>query len=372
MINEQRLVDLFLRLAGINGLSGDEKDVSEVIEAELKCLGFEVQRDNAGEKIGGNAGNVIAFKKGSVRDACPITLNAHMDTVAPTLNMTSKIEAGIIKSGGDTILGADDRSGVAVILEGLRSIQEDSIPHGDIQVIFTIAEEIGLFGAGYLDPKAVVSKCVYVLDSGKPVGGIVGSAPYQDTFLVKYHGKAAHAGADPEQGISAIQAAARAIVGMKLGRIDFETTANVGVISGGAATNIIPEYCEIKAEARSRDESKLVAQTQHMAEAFHEGAADVGASIDIEITRSYDGYNLTVDDQVVKMAVEAARRVGIEAEIQGSGGGSDANIFNAQGIPALPIGVGYEHPHSVEEYLPVADLTKCAELVQSLIEVAAG
>jgi tripeptide aminopeptidase len=370
MLNEKRLLDLFLRLVTINGPSGDEKDVADFVEADLKSIGFEVRRDNAGEKIGGSTGNVIGFMKGSIHNACPITLNAHMDTVAPTDKLVCKIEDGVIRSSGDTILGADDRAGIAVILEGLRSIYEDGAAHGDIQVIFTIGEESGLYGARYLDPKIVASKFVYVLDSGKPVGGIATSAPYQDNIVVKYHGKAAHAGSDPEQGISAIKAACGAIARMNLGRIDFETTANVGVITGGAVTNIVPEYCEVKAEARSRDESKLLAQTEHMVEAFHEGAADVGAGVDIEVNRSYSGYKLALDDQIVVIATEAARSIGIEPYIHGSGGGSDANILNSLGIPAATIGVGYERPHGVEEYQGVDDLVKSAELVLALMRTA--
>jgi len=237
-------------------------------------------------------------------------------------------------------------------------------------VIFTISEETGLFGAKHLDPKLIASNCVYVFDVGKPVAGITVSAPFQDNITAVFHGKASHAGAEPENGINAILAASRAISMMKLGRVDEETTANVGVITGGKATNIVPEYCKIKCEARSRDGAKLAAQTQSMVEAIHEGAADVGAEVMIDIARSYDGYRLQREDSTVALAVEAARRTGIEPELGAGGGGSDANVFNAAGIPAVPIGIGYEHPHSTDELLPVADFVKCAEMAVSLVKVA--
>ncbi|HEY3297369.1 MAG TPA: M20/M25/M40 family metallo-hydrolase, partial [Armatimonadota bacterium] len=247
-----------------------------------------------------------------------------------------------------------------------------NVPHGDIQVIFSIGEESGLYGAKYLDINDIASKCVYVFDAGSPVGSLTTSAPYHDNFNVKFHGKAAHSGSDPEKGINAVLAACKAVANMKLGRIDPETTANVGVINGGVAKNIVPEFCMVEAEARSREEGKLAAQTEHMVEVFHEAAADVGAGVDIEVIRSYSGYNIPPDAQIVKMASEAARRVGIKAELHAGGGGSDANILNSKGIPALPVGVGYNDPHSVEENLPIADFVKCTEMTVELIKVAAG
>lgn len=371
MVNEQRLVDSFLKLTKIDGLCGDEKAIADVLESELRELGFDCKRDDAGARINGSTGNLIAFKKGTVSGAVPITLNAHMDVVASVAGLTHKIENGVISSGGDTILGADDRAGIAVIMEALHVAKDEGIAHGDLQIIFSIGEEVGLYGAKFLDPKLVASKCVYVFDVGKPVGGITVSAPYHDNFTAVIHGKASHSGAEPEKGISAIIAASKAIANMTLGRIDFETTANVGLIKGGSAVNIIPDLCEVKGEARSRNEAKLDALTESIVKALNDAAAEVGAEISINVDRSYRGYLLTEEDQIVKIAMEADRRVGIEPRFIQGGGGSDANILNGKGIPAAPIGTGYEHCHTTNECIEIADLIKSAEVAVAMIQVAA-
>lgn len=372
MVNEKRLVDTFLRLISINSPSRHEKAVADELEADLQSLGFETIRDKAGESIGGDTGNVIAFKKGTVENSVPIAFSAHMDTVMPTEGLKYKVEGGVITSGGDTILGADDKAGIAAVLEAIRSISEHGVPHGDIQIIFSISEEAGLDGAKNFDMKQMKANCVFVYDMGKPVGGVTVAAPSHDNIIAKFHGKAAHAGASPEHGVNAIVAASKAIAKMKLGRIDPETTANVGVISGGIARNIVPEYCEVKGEARSRNDAKLEEQIEHMLEAFRSAAAEVGADVDITVARSYTTYRLTEDDECVKIAVAAAKRVGINPELHETGGGSDANVFNAKGVPALAIGVGYDKPHSVDEFQTIADLVKSSEMAVEIIKVAAG
>ena len=372
MIEKQRLVDNFIRLAAINSPSGREKKVADVLEPDLRALGFDVVRDNAHKKVNGNTGNLIATKKGSIPNAVPIMFGAHMDTVTPTNGWGYKIEGDIIRSTGKTILGADDKAGIAAIMEAMKVIQDRKIPHGNLQIVFSIGEEIGLWGAKYMDYSLITSRCVMVYDMGKPVGCVTVAAPWHDNIFAKIHGKASHAGARPEEGINAIAVASKAIANMKLGRIDKETTANIGIISGGTARNIVPDLCEVKGEARSRNEEKLDAQTQHMLESFHEAAAEMDAGIEIEVERSYNGYRLSEKDEVIKIAVAAARKVGIEPEMHETGGGSDANIFNARGLPATVIGVGYEGAHSASEYIPISDLVKSTEMALALVEVAAG
>lgn len=371
MINEQRLVDYFLALAAINSPTRSEKAVADVLEVDLRSLGFEVTRDDAGEKAGSDTGNVIARKKGTV-DGVPIMFSAHLDTVMPTEGWGYVIEDGTIRSKGETILGADDKAGIAAIMEAMRVVVEDGIAHPDIEIVFSIAEEVGLFGARYLDIDRIKSRCVFVYDMGTPTGCVTVSAPSHDNIIARIHGKASHAGARPEDGINAIAVAARAISWMKLGRIDTETTANIGVIKGGTARNIVPEHCEVKGEARSRNSEKLDAQVQHMVEAFHKAADSMGADVDVEVECSYRAFRLTPEDEVVRIGVEAARRVGIEAELHETGGGSDASIFNAKGLPSTVIGVGYGKPHSTEEYQPIADLVKSAEMAVAIVQVAAG
>ena len=371
MVDRQRLADTFLRLAAINSPFKEEKALADVLEADLRSLGFDVVRDGAGKQAGGSTGNVIATKKGSVSGAVPIMFSAHMDTVMPTENWGYKIEGDVIRSTGKTILAADDKAGISAIVEAMRVIAEESTPHGDIQIVFSIGEEVGLLGAKYLDYGLITAGCAFVYDMGKPVGCVTVAAPSHDNIVAKVHGKAAHAGARPEDGINAIVAAGKAIANMKLGRIDFETTANIGIISGGVAKNVVPEYCEVNGEARSRNDRKLDAQVQHMVEAFHEAAAETGASIDIEIDRSYHSYRLSESDEVVRIALAAARRVGIEPQMHETGGGSDANIFNGHGLPATVIGVGYDKAHSVEEYVPIGDFGKSAEMAVAIMQVAA-
>ncbi len=373
MANQDRLVNDFLRLAAVNSPSRHEKQVADMLAADLGALGFEVVRDNAGDKIDGDTGNVIGNMKGTLPDAVPILLSAHMDTVAPTdEGWGYVIEGDTIRSTGQTILGADDKAGIAAVLEGIRLVKEQGTEHGDIQVMFSISEETGLYGARYVDPALLTSRCGFVFDMGKPVGCVVVSAPTHDNLLFKVHGRASHAGAKPEDGISAIVVASKAIANMRLGRIDKETTANIGGISGGTARNIVPEFCECRGEARSRNNEKLDAQVSHMTECFKQAAEEMGATVEVEVKRSYQTYRLSEGDEVIRLALEAARRAGIEPQLHETGGGSDASIFNAQGFPTTVIGVGYDGAHSVTEYITISDFIKCADMVAALIEVAAG
>ena len=371
MIDKQRLERVLMDLLRINSPSKQERELADYVSAKLASLGFDVEEDDAGAKIGGNAGNVIARKPGTAQGARGLFFCCHMDTVEPTDKLEIVVEGGVIRSDGSTILGADDKAGIAAIIEALTAIVERGVPHGDIQILFDVAEEIGLLGAKSMDHGKIKADLGYVLDTGKPAGGITVSAPSHENMAVEITGKAAHAGIEPEKGISAIVAAASAIAKMKLGRIDEETTANVGRIEGGKAHNIIPDLVTVKAEARSRSEEKLAAQVQHMKSLFEEEAAKIGASAAVEVEREYDSYRWTQDDEVVRLATTAARRVGIEAEFQEGGGGSDANVFNSMGMPAVLIGVGYEGPHSSSEHIAVRDLELAAELVAAIIEVAA-
>ncbi|MHB1459014.1 MAG: M20/M25/M40 family metallo-hydrolase [Armatimonadota bacterium] len=371
MIDKQRLLDSFLELADINSPSGDEAEIASNLKMKLESLGFDVLIDDAGPKANSNSGNLIARKSGSLPDAQPILFSAHMDTVSPTTGLICAVIDGCVCSGGDTILGADDKAGIAAILEALKVVEDDNIPHGDIEIVFSICEEIGLVGIRHLEMSQIKSRCCFVFDIGKPVGSVTTAAPTQDNLKIQVKGKAAHAGANPEDGINAIVAASKAISGMKIGRIDSETTANVGIINGGCATNIVPESVEILGEARSRDRDKLTAQVEHMKAVLDQTAGETGAQITMEISRSYNGYRLSPDTCVVQIAIEAARRAGIEPELHETGGGSDANILNERAIPAVPIGVGYDKPHCCDEIMPIDDLVRCAAMALEIIKIAA-
>lgn len=371
MIDAERVKNIFLDLASINSLSCNERGVADYVKAKLVSLGLEVVEDDAGSKINANAGNMIGFLKGNVQGATPIFLSAHMDTVESTENIKLVFDGDTIKTDGSTILGADDKAGIAAIIEGITDIVERKVVHGDIQVIFSVSEERGLCGARKLDQSKIRAKMGYVFDTERPVAGLTLSAPTHDSLAITIHGKAAHAGMSPENGVSAIIAASNAISKMKLGRIDSETTANIGRIEGGKARNIIPDLVTVTAEARSRNNAKLDAQIEHMKSLFENEAEKIGAKAIVNVNRAYSTYRWTEDDDVVKLGMAASRKIGIEPAFLEGGGGSDANIYNAAGIPSLVIGTGYSGAHSTSEELNAKDLTKTAEFASALIECAA-
>src|SRR5918997_4677257 len=272
MINQERIKNLLLEFVQIDSVSRKERDVAERIKKYCEELGATVEIDDAGEKVGGNSGNVIARFKGTIPDAEPIMMSAHMDTVVPGEGVKPIVDGDIIRTDGTTVLGGDDKSGCAVIIETIRCLQEQNIPHAPIEAVFSICEEVGLLGAKHLDVSRIRSKYGIVFDSDDP-GFLFTKGPSANHLEFKVHGLESHAGVAPESGISAIRIAAEAINNMKLGRIDEETTANIGVIHGGEATNIITNLVTLRGEARSLDDSKLEAQTRHIIECLEEAAA---------------------------------------------------------------------------------------------------
>lgn len=371
-VNESRLVQTFLELARQNTPPKAERAASEIAKKQLESIGFDCFWDDAGEKVGGNVGNLIAFKKGTVSEAPPIFFSAHFDTVEPTPGLEPIIEGDVIRSDGKTIVGADDKCGLAPIIEAMRLLDEQKIPHGDIQLLLTICEEIGLVGAAVMDPKLIKAKYGFVLDSGPPVGAFIYQAPTQDIFEVWIHGKAAHAGAAPEDGISAILIAAKAISQMRLGRIDPETTANVGIIHSGTATNIIPSEAYLKCEARSRRKDRLDQQMEHMTDLFEKTAAEMGGTCEIKVQRAYETYELKMDDPVLRIAEKATEEIGLEFVLRVSGGGSDGNIFNANGFPTTVLGCGMQNIHRHDEFVKISDMVKSTQLVVSIAQTAAA
>jgi tripeptide aminopeptidase len=370
-VSRERLIEMFVELARENTPPRHERAAAEKSKARLETLGFECFYDDAGVKVGGDVGNLIAFKKGTLPGAPPIFFSAHFDTVEPTPGLEPIIDGDVIRSDGKTIVGADDKCGVAAIVEGMYLLEENSIPHGDIQLLLTICEEIGLVGAKHLDPRHIKAKYGFVLDSGPPIGSAVYQAPAQDIFDVYITGKPAHAGAAPEDGISAIRIAALAISQMKLGRIDAETTANVGIIQGGNATNIITEHVYLKCEARSRDMSKLDRQRTHMIEVFEHAASEMGGKCEIKLERAYDGYELPMHCPTLLIVEQAAETAGLEFLLRVTGGGADANYFNKYGVPTTVLACGMQNIHTHDEFVLVSDMVKSAELVVAIVETAA-
>jgi len=374
MIKDKRLVDEFIELIKIDSVSKKEGRLTKILKAKLEQLGAKVSLDNTGKKIGSDGNNIIAKIEGT-KSLPTIMLNAHLDTVVPGEGIKPIIKEGIIKSDGTTILGSDDKSGIAIIREILRVLKEGKIKHPPIDVVLTICEEVGLLGAKNLDFSLIDAQMGYSLDT-EEIDRLVTRAPSHNTFTIKVYGKASHAGASPEKGISAIAVASKAIAKLTLGKIDDETTANIGIIQGGQATNIVTPFVEVKGEVRSHNERKLEYETQEIMKTFWKTARKMKKIIDgklvfprteEKITKEYNCYFLAEDVQVVKRALEAGQKLGLEMQTVKTGGGSDANIFNEKGIKTAVLGTGMSKVHTKEEFIKISDLILGAKLLLEIV-----
>lgn len=368
MINKKRLLDRFLQYVQIDSPTKEELEFAEFMKAELEKLGLDVYMDNAGEKVGSNSGNLVARLKAN-GEGETIIFSAHLDTVSPSRGIKPQIRDGVIYSDGTTILGGDDKAGIAAIMEALEVVVENNLPHGEIEVALTIFEEGGLFGSKNLDYSKLNAKKGFVMDSGGDPGVIIIQGPAQNKIDVKFIGKEAHAGVAPETGISAIEMAAEAISNMKLLRIDEETTANIGSISGGSATNIVTKEVEFHAEARSLDNDKLKEQTDHMVKCCEDAAEKFGGKVEINVQNAYGAFKIDEDHELVNSVKLACKNLGFESKTTTSGGGSDTNIFNSNGIDAINLGIGERKPHTLEEHLHIVDLENAAKLALEIIKV---
>ncbi|MFZ5813883.1 MAG: M20/M25/M40 family metallo-hydrolase [Bacillota bacterium] len=366
MVNRERLTALLIELCATDSGSRRERQMADKLKAILADLGFLVMEDEAGEKVGGDAGNLYGRLQGT-GDGEPLLFSSHMDRVTPGFGVKPRIEGNYLVSDGSTILGADDAAGLAAIIEAVKVLKERNLPHPTIEVAFTICEEVGLLGAKHLDETWFLSKLGFVLDSSGPVGEITVRAPNSAKISATFQGRAAHAGVAPEKGISAVQMAALAISRMKLLRVDEETTANIGSLVAEGPTNIVPERCTLMGETRSLNQEKLEAQIAHMTGAMEAAARELGGEVSIEVTRSYTGINLTADSPAVARAMRAAELIGAKPSLASSGGGSDANILNGKGIQTAVLGVGYEEIHSTQERMPLDQLEALAEWTLAVI-----
>ncbi|HEX8181725.1 MAG TPA: M20/M25/M40 family metallo-hydrolase [Pyrinomonadaceae bacterium] len=377
MINQERIKNLLLELVQIDSVSRRERDVAERIKQHCEAMGAQVEIDDAGAKVGGNSGNVIARFPGTIPGAETIMMSAHMDTVVPGEGVKPIVEGDIIRSDGTTVLGGDDKSGCAVIIETIRCLQEQNIPHAPIEAVFSICEEVGLLGAKHVDVSKLQAKYGLVFDSDDP-GFLFTKGPSANHMEFRIYGLESHAGVAPEEGISAIKIAAEAISAMKLGRIDAETTANIGVIEGGKATNIITNLVTLRGEARSLDDDKLEAQTRHMVKCLEDAAAKYEVTVagvttkgrvEADITREYYAMDVPESSRVVQLVYQAAARLGQTVEVMSSGGGCDANIFNKRGIECANFGTGMRAIHTVKEWLDVKDLYASAEMTLEVLKL---
>ncbi|ANE48043.1 hypothetical protein SY83_19050 [Paenibacillus swuensis] len=375
MINQDRLVQEFMELVRVDSETKYEKEISEVLKKKFTELGLTITEDDAGSKIGHGANNLFASLAATSDQELPrLFFTCHMDTVTPGKGIKPQLDAdGYIRSDGTTILGADDKAGIAAMLEGIRVLQENNIPHGKIQFVISVGEESGLLGARAMDASYMDADFGYALDSDKTVGHIAVAAPTQAKIYATIHGKSAHAGVNPEDGISAIQVASKAIARMPLGRLDQDTTANIGKFQGGDQTNIVCDLVKIDAEARSLHQEKVTEQVEKMRVAFESAASEYGATVDFKSEVIYPAYNYGDDAPVVKLAMRALESIGKTPKTFHTGGGSDANMFNGMGIPTVNLAVGYEFIHTLKEQIPVSELVGTAEAVVAIVkEVAKG
>ncbi|TKH41873.1 hypothetical protein C1I60_21420 [Paenibacillus terrae] len=369
---KDRILQEFMELVQVDSETKHEQEISRVLKEKFNALGLEVTEDDSRERTGHGSGNLIVTWKAEGAEQAPkLFFTCHMDTVTPGQGIKPQLgEDGWIRSDGSTILGADDKAGIAALFEAIRVVREQKIPHGQIQFVITAGEESGLFGARAMKPELLDADFGYALDSNGEVGSICVAAPTQARIEMKITGKSAHAGVNPEDGISAIQVASKAISKMKLGRIDKETTANIGSFEGGGATNVVCDFVLIRAEARSIVQEKVNHQIQHMREALETTAREFGAQGEFRSEVIYPAFSFTEHDEIVQVAQRAIQGLGLATPIFHSGGGSDANVFNGLGIPTVNLAVGYQNIHTTQEKIKADDLVKVAEVVVALIQEA--
>lgn len=365
------VVRLFVRLCEIPSPSRQEGAVARLVRDELAALGAEVSEDGAAAELPAGAGNITGRFPATGGGGVPIMFAAHLDTVPVEGPVEVVLEDGMLTNARPQILGGDDKSAVAAMLEAMRRIVADGRPHAGIELVFTPCEEIGLLGAAAFDPARLVARYGFVYDHTGPLGGIVTSAPWLTKIHATFHGTPAHAGIVPEEGRSAISAAAAAVTRMPLGRIDPETTANVGTIGGGTATNVVAERCELLAEARSRNEAALSAQISAMLDALTAAAAAAEVDLETRVVGEFSGYRLPETAPQVEMARGALEDLGHSPRFLASGGGSDVNAFLVNGFPAVNLCNDMIDIHTADERIAVESLEAMVEITQAIVARAA-
>ena len=377
MINRQRLIDEFFQQAAIDSPSYKEAAIAAYLEQRLRALDAEIEFDECGPAIGSESGNLIARIPGS-KDGEPLLLSVHMDTVTPADNVKPVLNNGIITSAGETILGADDKAGIVETIEAIEVLRENNIPHVPLEIVVTVCEEQGLLGAKHLDFSRLTAKRGIALDT-TGIDTVINQAPACNRFKVDIFGHEAHAGVCPEQGISAIEIAAKAIARMKLGRIDHETTANIGTIEGGLASNIVARQVTLKGEIRSHDADKLRCQTEHIVKALEDevdratitiNGESKTASLAVELREDFPLMQVPDNAPVLQIIRDAGETLGRPQQIKAAGGGSDANIYNGHGIEMVIMATGMTKVHTVNEQVSVNDMVMVSELLVEVLRRA--
>lgn len=365
----QLIIEDFLELVTMNVHSKDEREIGDFLKTQLQELGLEVDEDHTGDIIGGNTGNLIAVLKGDPK-VPSVLFSAHMDRVKNNGRIHPQIdyEKGLISSDGSTILAADDVAGVCAILDGLRQIKALNIPHGDIEVVFSVCEEMGVLGAKYLDYRRIKSKIAYVFDAPGRFGRIVNCGPSKCKLKLTVKGRSAHAGNEPEKGINAIKVAAVALSKIEEGRINMYTTANYGSFHGGDSTNIVCDYVEILGEVRSTKEGEIEAYLKSVKPILTAVASEYQAEIEIESEILYPAFSVAQSEGISSMAISAMKGMGVEPQFSTSGGGMDGNHFNFNGIQTLGVATGYFKNHTNDEFIHITDLIKSGTFLVELVK----
>lgn len=363
-IDVERALRTFLELVQIDSVSYEEAAIAAVLTRAFEGLGLSVENDCTGR---GGAGNLLIRLVGGRGGVAPIMMSAHMDTVEPGRGVRPRVVNGVVRSDGRTVLAADNKASLTALLEATRVVRERDLPHRTVELVLTWGEERGHAGAAVFDTSALEARMGLTLDDAAPPGHITIAAPGYVSIRARFVGRAAHAGAAPERGVSGILAAARAIARMPLGRLDEETTANVGLIRGGTARNAIPAVAELEGEARSRSSEKLAALVARVRATIEDAAGETGARVELAIRHEYAAYRLEPGEPIVQEVSRSVRAVGLEPVLAVSGGGSDANTFNEKGIRCVNAAIGMRDMHTVDESIRVDDLTKTCEIALALI-----
>jgi tripeptide aminopeptidase len=376
MLNRERLVETFLTLARIDSESRSELDLATHLRQIFESMGAETLVDDAATLSGGNSGNLFVRIRGNSSAAQPLFFSAHMDTVPPGRGVQPRLQGEWIVSDGSTVLGADDKSGCAILVELVRTLREGNLPHGDLELCFTVCEETGLLGAKAFDTTRAAARIGLVLDAHDPQT-LFHRAPAANRLEWIVRGVEAHAAVAPERGISSLRIAAQAIAAMKFGRIDAETTANVGVAESPGATNIVSAWTRVEAEARSLDETKLREQTEHMSGCFHravEAAAPVElesgtarAQLEEKIVRDYESLNVSPDAAMIRLVRRAAQTLGFDPGLGTMAGACDANVFTARGIECVNLGTGMLDIHTRNEKLHLPSFFRAGDIALATV-----
>jgi tripeptide aminopeptidase len=366
---DKRILDRFVRLCEIPSPTGDERAVADAVLAELRELGVEVVEDEAAAAARAGAGNLIARIPGSADGWAAFF--AHLDTVPHEGPIEVREENGLFTSKGETILGADNKAAVTVLME-LAALYASEKPPVGLELVFTVAEEDGLRGARALDVGSLRADAGFVLDHASPIGEVIVAAPTYKRLNATFKGQEAHSGINPEDGASAIAAAASAVASMKLGRLDEETTANIGVIEGGTASNVVAGECRVLGEARSIDGERAAAVVGQMVDASTYAAGEHGCDVDIEVVEMFKGYRMPTDAAPVAAASRALERCGHEVKLTATGGGSDANALRAADYDCVLLANGTEANHTPQESVSAANLNAMLDVCRAIADEAAA